>query len=231
MNIPITGLPGVGTARSATPREILAGNAQLAQYVPGLHLIDGSKSRDPLNSSDVDVLRAGLLLGKITSSGKYAPSILGTLSNAASASATSLTVSAATATEIVRRIGTSGTFKLSGPPTAAGTVATQTVTFSAVNTSSGVITCSATSAAAIAGSFVHPTDGSETIVSCLANRWGVKVTDQSGASTDVLEDQLLLAGHVKTANVVNYPTDTSLIAWVKAALRTNCPAMTFDDSF
>ena len=231
MNIPITGLPGIGTARTASPREILAGNAQLAQYVPGLRLIDGSKSRDPLNGSDVDVLRAGMLLGKITSSGKYAPSVLGTLSNAASSSATSLTVSAATATEIVRRIGTSGTFKLSGPPTAAGTVATQTVTFSAVNTSSGVITCSAISAASVAGSFVQPKDGSETIVTALANRWGVKVTDQSGASTDVLEDQLLLAGHVKTANVLNYPSDTSLIAWVKAALRVNCPAMTFDDSF
>jgi hypothetical protein len=36
---------------------------------------------------------------------------------------------------------------------------------------------------------------------------------------------------VKTANVVNYPTDTSLIAYVKAALRANCPAMTFDDAF
>ncbi len=105
------------------------------------------------------------------------------------------------------------------------------MTFSAVNTSTGVITCSAISAAAVAGSFVQPTDGSETIVTVLANRWGVKVTDQSSASTDVLEDQLLLAGHVKTANVLNYPTDTSLIAWVKAALRVNCPAMTFDDSF
>lgn len=231
MNIPITGLPGVGSARTATPREILAGNAQLAQYVPGLRLIDGSKSRDPLNGADVDVLRAGTLLGKVTSSGKYAPSVIGVLASAASASATSLTVSAAVATEIVRRIGTSGTFKLSGPPAAGGTVATQTVTFSAVNTTTGVITCSATSAAAVAGSFVQPTDGSETIVTLLANRWGVKVTDVNAANIDVLEDQLLLAGHVKTANVINYPSDTSLITWVKAALRANCPAMTFDDSF
>ena len=59
----------------------------------------------------------------------------------------------------------------------------------------------------------------------------MKVTDIGGTSTDVLEDQLLLAGHVKTANVLNYPSDTSLIATVKAALRVNCPAMTFDDSF
>jgi hypothetical protein len=231
MNTPITGLPGVGTARTATPREILAGNTQFAQYLPGLRIIDGSKSRDPLNGTDLDVLRAGLLIGKITSSGKYAPSILGVLSNAAAGSATSLTVSAATATEIVRRIGTTGTFKLTGPPTAAGTVATQTVTYSAVNTTTGVITCTATGAAVIAGSFIQPTDGSETILTLLANRWGLKVTDITGASTDVLEDQLLLAGHVKTANILNYPTDTSLIAWVKAALRTNCPAMTFDDSF
>jgi hypothetical protein len=231
MNIPITGLPGIGTARTATPREIISGNVHFAQYLPGLRTIDGSRSRDPLNGTDVDVLRAGIVFGKVTSGGKYAPSILGVLTVAAAASATSLTVSAATATEIVRRIGTSGTFKLTGPPAAAGTVATQTVTFSAVNTSTGVITCSATSAAVIIGSFIQPTDGSETPICLLGNRWGIKVTDMGGASTDVLEDQFLIAGHVKTANVVNYPTDTSLIAWLKAAIRVNCPATTFDDSF
>ena len=230
MNNPITGLPGVGTARVSTPREITAGNAQFAQFVPGLRTIDGSRSRDPLNSPDVDVLRAGMLLGK-TSTNKYAPSLIGVLTVAAAAAATSLTVSAATSTEIVRRIGTTGTFKLTAPPAAAGTVATQGVTFSAVNTSTGVITCTATSAAAIAGAFVQPTDGSETILTVLGNKWGVKVTDLSGASTDVLEDQLLLAAHLKTANILNYPTDTSLVAYVKAALRVVCAAMTFDDAF
>jgi hypothetical protein len=133
--------------------------------------------------------------------------------------------------EIVRRIGSSGTFKLTGPATAGGTAATQTVTYSAVNQTTGVITCSALGAAAIAGSFVQPTDGSETIVSLLAARWGQKVTDVSGASTDTLCDALLLAGHVKTANVINYPTDSGLIAWLKAAIHVNCPAVTFDDSF
>src|SRR5947209_6364097 len=187
MNIPITGLPGVGTAHTATPREILAGNVQLAQYVPGLKIIDGSKSRDPLNTNDVDVLRAGLLLGKITASAKYAPSILGVLTVAAAGAATSLTVAPAVATEIVRRIGAAGTFKLTGPPAAAGVVATQTVTFSAVNTSTGVITCTAIGAAAIVGSFLQPTDGSETPICLLGNRWGIKVTDMGGTSTDVLE--------------------------------------------
>src|SRR5438045_3009131 len=197
MNIPITGLPGVGTIKSATPREILSANVHLAQFVPGLRTIDGSKSRDPLNTNDVDVLRAGVLLGKITASSKYAPSILGVLTIAAAGAATSLTVAPAVATEIVRRIGASGTFKLTGPPAAAGVVATQTVTFSAVNTSTGVITCTAIGAAVIAGSFLQPTDGSETIISLVANRWGIKVTDQNAANTDVFEDQLLLSGHLK----------------------------------
>lgn len=230
MNNPITGLPGIGTARVATPREILAGNAQFSQFVPGLRVIDGSRSRDPLNVPDVDVLRAGLLLGK-TTAGKYAPSVIGVLTTAAVAGATSLTVAPAVAIEIVRRLGTSGTFKLTGPPAAAGTVATQVITYSAVNTSTGAITCTATSAAAIAGAYVQPTDGSETIVTLLGNKWGVKVTDLSGNSTDVMEDQLLLAGHVKTANVVNYPGDVSLVAFVKNSLRGLCPAMTFDDAF
>ena len=87
------------------------------------------------------------------------------------------------------------------------------------------------SAAAVVGSFVQPTDGSETIVTLLGNKWGVKVTDLSGTSTDVLEDQLLLAGHVKTANVINYPGDASLVMFVKTAIRAGCPAMTFDDTF
>jgi hypothetical protein len=230
MNNPITGLPGVGTSRVASPREVLAGNAQFGQFVPGLRTIDGSRSRDPLNSPDVDVLRAGLLLGKATG-GKYAVSILGVLTAAAAGGATTLSVTPAVATEIVRRLGGSGSLKLTGPPAAAGTVATQVVTYSAVNTTTGAITCTATSSAAIAGSFVQAIDGSETILTLLGNKWGVKVTDLSGASTDVLEDQLLLAGHVKTANIINYPTDTSLVAYVKAALRTNCPALTFDDAF
>jgi hypothetical protein len=150
---------------------------------------------------------------------------------AAAAAATSLSVAPAVAAELLRRVGVTGTFKLVGPPTAGGTVATQTVTYTVVNTVSGAITVNALGAAAIAGSFVQPTDGSEAPITLMASRWGQKVTDVSGASTDTLCDALLLAGHVKTANLVNYPTDTSLVAWLKAALRTNCPALTFDDAF
>ena len=53
---------------------------------------------------------------------------------------TTITTDVNTAAELVRRIGATGTFKLTGPPTAGGAVVTQTVTFSAVNTSTGAIT-------------------------------------------------------------------------------------------
>lgn len=134
------GLAGVQTTRTATPgRVLLAGTGV---ELPHNIIISGSTSRDPENTGDVQYLQAGLLLGKITSGGKYAPSIIGTLNGDydASSQTTSLTVTAGTAVEIVRRIGATGTFKMTGPPTAGGTVQTATVTYSAVNQTTGVIT-------------------------------------------------------------------------------------------
>ena len=230
MNNPVTGLPGVGSTRVSMPREILAGNAAFAQFVPGLRTIDGSKCRDALNSPDVDVIRAGTLMGK-TTSGKYAVSVIGALTVAVAAGATSLIVAPSVATEIVRRLGASGNLKVTGPATAGGSVQTQSIAFSAVNVAVGIITVNATAAAIVAGSFIQATDGSEAPICILGNRWGVKCTDMSGVSVDVLEDQLLIAGHIKTANIINYPSDVSLIAWLKMTLRASCPALTFDDSF
>src|SRR5438105_4491928 len=191
MNTPIIGTPGIGTLLTATPREILAGNSQFAQYIPALHVIDGSKSRNPLNTGQLDVLWAGMLFGQITASRKFAPSILGVTTVAYSSSGTTMTVSPATAAEIVRRVGATGSsaLKLVGPPTAAGTVATQAVSHSAVNTSTGAITITGLSAAAVSGSLVCPADGSETIKTILTDRWGVKVTDYTGLnSVDVPDD-------------------------------------------
>lgn len=134
------GIPGISSLVTAGSREVWAGDDR--QYKPGVHTIDGALSRDTGNTGNLDFLRAGLLMGKVTSGGKYAPSILG-LTGTAYASGTTLNVAAATAVEIARRIGTSGTFKVTGPPSAAGTVRTATVTFSAVNTSTGDVTITA----------------------------------------------------------------------------------------
>ena len=130
MNITSVGTPGYKTPRTATPNDVLAYGSQ-GRYANGYRVLDGSKSRDAGNADAATVIRGGTPVGKITSGGKYAPAIIGA-SDVAYASGTSLSLTEATGDEIVRRIGTSGTFNLTGPPSAAGTVRTVTVTYSAI---------------------------------------------------------------------------------------------------
>lgn len=134
---PFPGMPGLTTESLAYDRR-LGGNGYF-QWIPGGGVIDGTKTRDVYNTTDVTRLQAGLLMGKVTSGGKWAPSTMG-LTGAAYASGTSLTVSSAAATELARRVGASGTFKLTGPPTASGTVRTLTVTYSAISGTTVTIT-------------------------------------------------------------------------------------------
>lgn len=134
--------PGIHTGGESVHRVVAMKDPV---FYPSGKLIVGSDSRDPTNSLDVRTLQAGMVLGKNSTSGKYAPSIIGALSvdYDASADTTEMTVAAATAVEIVRRIGASGTFKLTGAPTATGVVQTVTVTYSEVDVDTGVITVTA----------------------------------------------------------------------------------------
>lgn len=134
--------PGLTSEIASEPRTIWLGDGKDANYLPRGKTISGAAARDTGNTGDLDTLRAGNVLGKIAASGKYGCSILGP-SGTAYASGTTLNLAAATAVELVRRQGTTGTFKLTGPPTAAGTVRTLTVTYSAVNTETGNVTITA----------------------------------------------------------------------------------------
>ena len=208
----------VRTVQTATPRKIsLSGE----QYREGGAIIIGSDSRDPLNTSNIDYLRAGLAMGKQTSGSKFAPSILGVLASAYDKDGsvdTTMTVSAATATELVRRIGSSGTFKITGPPTAAGTVVTETITYSAVNTTTGAITVTAAAADYIAGSFVQDTDGSETPLCLIGSGYPLKVTDDNDTSIDIDFGNMLIGGRIDASQIINYPSDASLKTWIKGKL-------------
>lgn len=216
----ITGLPGISNAQQTNWRVVSKGGMPFI-FLPGGKLVDGTKSGDAGNITgtvNADVLRAGTLMGKITVSGLYAPSIIGSLTTATLASATSATVSAAMATELVRRIGSSGTFNIVGPPTAAGTVGTETVTYSAINTTTGVITASAITAAYVAGSLLVPTDGSQTILSVIPDGSGLKVSDTNDVRCTVPWPNFPVYGVLQVAGIVNWPTDTSLQAYIAAAL-------------
>jgi len=227
----VGGMPGIKAERSASPRRVTCGGSVL---LPGGKVVDGSKSRDLLNSGDSDVLRAGSLMGKIAASGKYAPSVIGVLSqpyDKDGQSSTTMTVSPATAAEIVRRIGESGAFQVCGPATAGGTVAAETVAFSDVNVASGAITITAAGNDFIAGSLVQPADGSQVPLGLIADGYGLKVTDADGNSIDVPLADLLIGGIVDASQIVNYPSDSALKAQVKADLRARGYAWSFDDDF
>ena len=230
------GKPGVQTTYSAIPREVFLANRQFAQFVAQPVTIDGTLSSNPSNAPFTWLLFAGTAMGRVTATGKYANSIIGSITAAyahSGGSSTTLTTDVNTAAEIVRRIGTAGTFKLTGPPTSGGALTTQAVTYSAVNLTTGAITITATSADAISGSYIQPTDGSEVIVTLICDPYGTKVVDQLNTTrVDVFDARLLAAGGtINTACVMNYPTDTSLKAWFKAAIKTTCPAVNFSDDF
>ena len=130
----------------------------------------------------------------------------------------------------MRRIGASGTFKLTGPPTAAGAVATQAVTYSAVNTTTGVITITALSADAISGSFVQPDDGPETMLCLINDGTGIEVTDEDNADIDVPFVQPVIAGFVDASQIINWPTNAVLRTYVRDQLR-NTTNVILDYSF
>lgn len=136
---PNSGLPQMGTERVARHRTVTSD--AYGKFLPGGGIIDGTKSRDTgEEDGDTNHLRAGLLMGRITASGKYANSFFGTTAGALAGNGTTITVSVAEALEIVRRIGSTGNLTLTGPPSANSTARSVTIPFTAVNTSTGVVT-------------------------------------------------------------------------------------------
>ena len=202
-----------------------------AQFVAAPVTIDGTLTSCPANAPYVFQILPGTLLGRVTATRKFAASVLGLTSAATASGATTIQTDADTAAEVVRRLGAGGTLKLTGPPAAGGAVATQAVTYTAVNTSTGAITFAATSAAAVGGSLIQPADGSETILTLVADVFGIKVTDQTNVNrVDVFDPRLLLAGGtLNTPMIVNYPPDPALQAYVKAALKSFGGGVTFSD--
>jgi hypothetical protein len=225
MSVPyIGGLPRISSRANVNPREIFLGGP--TRFLPGGRQIAGGCSRDPGNSDEIYTLRCGVLMGMITSvvnslgtTGQFAPSILGVTTNAEAAGSTSIEAAAAVVTELARRCGSTGTFTLVGPPTAAGVVNRETVTYSGA--SGTTITVTATTNAFVAGSLIMPTDGSENPISLISDQWGVRVVDPlTLASQDQSWPHVPLDGTIDASQVVNWPSDASLKAWLVGQMNT-----------
>ena len=135
------GRPGI-TAASNIGYRFVSMDGKIG-YKPGGGLVKGTKARDIGNTDETNVLRPGLIMAQHPTNKDYANWIIGVSTGALAGTGTTLTVSAAQAAELVRRVGSTGTFVLTGPEAASGTVQQKTVTYSAVNTTTGDITITA----------------------------------------------------------------------------------------
>lgn len=216
------GPPGIEAARTATHRALFLQRSET--FLAQGRIIAGACTRDTGNA-DVGVIRAGMPMGIISSVvnslgavGSYANSILGVTTGAIAIGATSISVAAAVVTELVRRVGSSGTFKLVGPAAANGVAISETITYSAA--SGTTITVTATANAFVAGSFVCPTDGSADPVTMTPDwDYGINMLDQDGASvTAVPFAKVPVSGIVDSSQLIFWPSDTGLQAWLIARL-------------
>jgi len=227
----IVGLPGYKTTQTHTPRDVLLSDVG-REYLAGSTLvIDGSQSRDPGNTGNVDVLRPGLLMSKDESSGLYCPTIIDSISTAVAGGATSFTISAGGATEINRRYGGTGAeeFYVFGVVTdlysdETPAIVAEGVAHSAVNTTSGAITCNALQNAypygflVVAGEAVRGNPDLGQLTNTVILNDDVEVTDDDGNSVDVPFPRVLIAGQINTARIINYPSNVNLANWLKSEL-------------
>ena len=212
--VPAIGRPGIGS--SITAQRLGVSRDGHLGYFPAGGVIEGTKTRDPGNSaSSVRSLRPGLLMGIITASQYWANSILGVTTGAYTSGGTSLSVSAATVTELVRRFGSSGTFKLKGAATAGGAITTDTVTYSAA--SGTTITITNIGANRIAGSFIQPEDGSETPRSFIPDGMNLLI-DEDG--NDISFPFIPCSGILDQGDLIDWPSDTTLRTFIRESLST-----------
>ncbi len=191
----------------------------------------------------VNVLRAGLLMGKITTGGLYRPSIIGLTTAAVSAAPhTTITVTAQCATEIARLIAVAGTsisLTIVGYNTVGTAIAVEAITaVSATGTTLTISSFTPTgSGAYAAGAFICPADGSQYPVTFVDDQFGINVTDVYGNSLPMAGASgnaafgapfprvAIAGGTVNVLNIVNYPTTVNtgyatLRSWIKGNLNS-----------
>ena len=218
----ITGLPGYRSDRSAAYRRIRKSDNGVRYYEGGIP-IDGTYSGDAGNTGNVDVLRAGKIMVKKNTGGLWRNFIIGKTTAAYVDNDTTLTVGAATATEVARLIvATGGSVSLSliGPPSAAGTVAATAITVSAA--SGTTLTISDLNLAKVTDSLIALpaaayTDGTFGFID---DGTGIKCSDEDGVRLNVPCPLMLVGGSIDESQIIDLPADTSTVTYLKGLLNS-----------
>lgn len=220
MNTVFNQQPGQASLGTIAFRNIFADPSTMVA-APVFSQIDGTNSRDTFNALDVTLLEAGLPFGKIAASGLYRPSIIGLTGASYTSGGTTITVTAAVATEVARLItNAAGPVNLTfvGPPAAAGTVASIVVACSAA--SGTTLTVGTLGANLVIGSIIAPADGSAVPLTIMANNYGVPVILSSGLATNQFLTPYVSGGDINTAMILGYSTmEASCRAYVKTSLK------------
>lgn len=233
----ITGLPGYPSSNVTwAPRKIRRGN-QPPRYLDGGVTINGAYSRDPTNTGYTNVLQPGKIMVKEASGGLYRPFIIGKTTAAYVDNDTTLTVSAATATEIGRLLSVAGAaldLALIGPPTAAGTVAATAISITAV-ASATTVTIADLNLGKVTDSLIAlRTTGYTAGSFCLIDDDDyIRVTDEQANSVNVWMPRPLIGGTIDTSQLLDWPADASTVTYLKGLLNSGVGGygFTFDDGF
>lgn len=224
--------PGLGpVTRTADVGGVLAGeDMRLLKGIPVV--IDGAEARDG-RGAELYTLLPGGIYGQISATGKYGATIIGKTLGAYT-TGTVLSCTTACAAEISRRVGSSGTLKIAGAASGAGTIHQESVSYTAVDLDTGQLTISALTNDYHAGSIIQPADGSEVPLVVMGDEPMLAV-DPSDFTTDqdVPMKRPLVGGLLRVAQLLHYPasTATSLITWLKAQMRAAGQTFMFDDDF
>lgn len=216
----INGLPGYPTGQSWTPRKIRRGN-QPPVYLDGGFVIDGTNSGDATNTGYPHILQPGKIMVKAASGGLYRNFIIGKTTAAYADNDTTLTVGAATATELARLIAAAGaslSLALIGPPTAAGTVAATAITVTAASGTTATIAdlnlnkvtdslIALPTSAYTAGSFCIIDDDDY-----------INLADETNARANQPFPRPLIGGTIKTSQLLDWPADSSTVTYLKGLL-------------
>ena len=213
---------GLRAGSGATPRAVFWGGCKGLR--PGGGFIDSVLARDVGNTSSNLALRAGLIMGSVTATGRFANSYLGLTTAAYAAAAGTLTVSLLMAAELLRRNGAAGNLSLIGPPAAnSNAVTNQTVPYTAINTATGVITVTGAGiTASVIGSLVGCADGSEIPDSFINDGYPIRAAN-TAAGTDVPGSligwpDIPEAGDVNEDYLLPLPTDLGILNWLRRNL-------------
>jgi hypothetical protein len=235
-----TGVSGIGTTRNATYGRVITRDAR---YVPGGVVLQGSKWYDNGNTGSVRTIRPGHI-GKL-SSNKIVPAVFGPTTVAYVSGETSLTVSATTALAIYQALGSSGTLYLLGgllAPTTTALVLATAVTFSAINTSTGVLTIADLGANRAAGGMLlsfqpallggtggltHPNIG----LGIIDRHEGVKATDYDGNDQDCDLAEFATGGLVDCDQLPVWPSNEFIQQVLAHNLTLANPQLSFNNQW